>query len=57
MIRMEYVKNHRHILEYLALRASPMKKNYTEFRLKVKIKTIYKATVVYLHGITFAVTH
>ena len=57
MIRMEYVKNHRHILEYLALRASPMKNNYTEFRLKVKIKTIYKATVAYLHGITFAVTH
>ena len=32
-------------------------KNRTEFRLKVKIKTIYNATVVYLHGITFAATH
>ena len=57
MTRMEYVKKHRDVREYLALRGSPMKRNRTEFRLKVKIKTIYNATVVYLHGITFAATH
>ena len=32
-------------------------KNRTEFHLKVKIKTIYNTTVLYLHGITFAVTY
>ena len=57
MTRIENEKKYRHIREYLVLRASPMKKNRTEFRLNVKIKTIYDATVVYLHGIIFAVTH
>ena len=59
-MRMGCVKKHRHIREYLVLRASPMKKNLkkrTELLLKVKIKTIYNAIVVYLHVITFVTTH
>ena len=57
MTRMVYLKKHRHIREYLALRVSPMKKNRAEFRQKVKIKIIYNVTVVYLHDINFAATH
>ena len=54
MTRKEYAKKLCHIREYLVLKASPMKKKIrTYFRLKVKIKTIYNATCVYLHSITF----